>query len=381
MTISLPRRPLLATLLAALMLSTAAHGHAATVEQDTLTHLNHLRAIRADQNSAATIRYNQDLDAAWKFFLSHKAQSIPVLAAQMQAELKLKQPNDLILLDTGLLLYTYGGAPEKALAVDALTRLDPESAIVRANFKELFDFTFAVARDHEPRVLPVIERAFLPANPKINIPQRTLKLDGTQTCVFLYGAYGPGAETALRAKLADPAVTRRVLEILIWLGSPAALPEVNQAIAAAPSQEMVERATAYMMQAAGPAGRDAVLNLGTRPLSEKSRRYLDKLKPEIKLTSLASARASLDRFPGDKRLSDAVVATRVAAMLKNGSMNEATNPLAIIDSGLAPARLIADFSELRRRTFARLSTDALSEVEAINFLINTLRYKDAAGPR
>lgn len=378
MTLFRIRHSLCPLLLATWLASASPLAGANSIEQETLAHLRNLRAMQAGQSSTDTGRYNQQMDAAWRFFLANQAQTLPLLASQLAAELKLAKPNDLMLLDIGLLLYKNGGAQEKALAVDALTRLDPDAAIVRANFIEMFSLTFAVARDRNPRVLPVIEKAFLSSNPKISIPQRSLKLDAVTTSVFLYGAYGPQAEPVLRAKLADPAVTERVLEILIWTGTPAALPEVRALLEAAPAQNIFIRAVAYMMEAAGPAGREALLKLDRQTLPAAQRDYLTKVMPSIQLTSFEGARATLRPSASGRQPSAAQVAARVAQMLKDGGPDTSIDPLAIIDADLPVAPLLTDLTELRRRTFGRLSDDALSEVKAISFMINALRYKAAS---
>lgn len=377
MTFSRLRRVFAPALLSTLLGATSPWVHAINVEQDTLSHLRNMRAMQAGSSSTDTGRYNQQMDAAWRFFLSNKTQTIPLLAAQLQTELSLDKPNDLILLDIGLLLYKHGGTQEKALAIDALTRLNPEAAIVRANFIELFSLTFAVARDRNPRVLPIIEKAFLFSNPKFALPQRSLKLDGVTTCVLLYGAYGIEAEPMLRVKLADKAAAERVLEILIWTGTPAALPEVRALLAAQPGQNIFIRAVAYMMEAAGPAGREALLHLDSQALPPAQRDYLAKVMPAIKLTSFEAARATLRRNVGEPPPSAAAVAARVAQMLKDGGPDNGIDPLAIIDADLPAAPAIVDLTELRRRTFGRLSDDVLSEVKAISFMINALRYKAA----
>jgi len=67
--------------------------------------------------------------------------------------------------------------------------------------------------------LTLIDREFLRSDKKIVIPEHSLELDGTLVGVYLYGAYGADAESAVRAKLSDRASANRALEILIWLGS------------------------------------------------------------------------------------------------------------------------------------------------------------------
>jgi hypothetical protein len=318
------------------------------------------------------------MDDAWKFFQSNKAQVLPVLQTELKTELARAQPNDLVLLDIGMFVYANGGAEGRKAGVDALLKLNPQSPLVVANFKELFDFTYAAARDHDPRILPIIETVFLPSNREIFVPQHALRLDGTLACVFLYGAYGPELESILREKLADKALVKRVLEILVWLGSPASFPQVRNVVMGSKDYETFARATAYMMQAAGPEGRDFMLGLDANRLDTQSQQYLAKILPAVRSTSFESAGKPLAKLPGDKVLTDAEVAVRLRAMLQNFGKNDRTSPLAILNSGLATQMLIQNLIQIRSRTLHRLSDEALSEVERTNYLINALRYRKDA---
>jgi hypothetical protein len=354
---------------------------ATTVEQQALAHVANLKAIRPNQPAATIETYNKQMDAAWKFFQSNKAQVLPVLQAELTTELARAQPNDLVLLDIGMFVYSNGGAEGRKAGIDALLKLNPQSPLVVENFKELFDFTYAAARDHDPRVLPVIASVFLPSNQELFVPQHALRLDGTLACVFLYGAYGPESESIVRQKLADKALIKRVLEILVWLGSPASFPQVRNAVIGSKDYETVVRATAYMMQAAGPEGRNFMLGLDANRLDTQSQQYLAKVLPAVRSTSFESARNSLAELPGDTALTDSEVASRLRAMLQNFGKDDRTSPLAILNSGLSTEMLIQNLIQIRSRTLHRLSDEALSDVEVTNYVINALRYrKDAGNP-
>ena len=75
--------------------------------------------------------YNRQMDSAWKFYASHKPGILPILRAQLNAEIAREQPRDLVLLDVGLFVHENDGAEGKALARDALFRLNPRVAIIK----------------------------------------------------------------------------------------------------------------------------------------------------------------------------------------------------------------------------------------------------------
>lgn len=62
------------------------------------------------------------------------------------------------------------------------------------------------------------------------MPQHALQLDGTLVCVNLYGAYGPETETRFTSKLQGSSRAGRILEVLVWLGSPASLQQVGEVL-------------------------------------------------------------------------------------------------------------------------------------------------------
>ena len=116
---------------------------------------------------------------------------LPILRSRLKAETAAPHLSDLVVLDTGYYVYLNDQAEGKAVALDALAHLNFQAPIVVSNNKELFQFMRRAAKNHDPAVLPLIERAFLGSNKPIFIPAHALKLDGTLICVFLYGAYGP----------------------------------------------------------------------------------------------------------------------------------------------------------------------------------------------
>ncbi len=349
--------------------------NAATLEDETLDRLNQIRNIRTGQSAQVIEGYNQQMDASWRFFTANKDAIAPTLRAQLREEMARPQPSDLLLLDIGYFLFLDGSAQDQALGLDALFRLNPTSGIATENTQQLFQFAHAAARLHDTRVLQLIDQAFLSMDQQIFIPQHALKLDSTLLCVFLYGAYGPEAEAALKARLNDKAVAQRALETLVWLGSPAALPEVRAALRASPDLPTVQRVTAYAMQAAGPEGRDFMLSLPAGLLDAPSKDYLSRVQANIRNTSFSSIHRSFERFSGKRTLPDAEVAARLEAMIENMGRDDHLNPLAILDSGLSTDVLLPALVKVRSRSLHRLSDEALDDVKVVNALMNGLRYR------
>jgi hypothetical protein len=369
------RCPLVGVLLGILAAAMSVPGTAATLEQDVAARLDQLRAIKAGQSDATWATYNKQMDDAWKFYVSHEPEILPILRGQLKAEIARGQPSDAVLLDIGLFVHENDGSEGKALARDALFRLNAGAAVIIDNWKELFELTHAVTEDHDPRVLDLIDRHFLNSDRKIYIAEHSLELDGTLVCVFLYGAYGLDSEQHLRAKLQDRSVAKRVLELLVWLGSPDSVSQVGEALAVSPNYETLARVTAFMMQMAGPSGRDFMLKLDPNKLDPQSREYLAKIRPAIQGMSFDTIRSSFAQAPGGKKLTDAEVKSRIDAMSLNFGKDERTSPLAILDSGLGADFLIPSLLKLRPRSLYRLSDEALSEVEASNAIVNGLRYR------
>ena len=353
----------------------ASRSDAATLEEEVVSRLNGLRSVEIVDDAQRTADFNAQMDAAWQYFAANEKEALPVLRAQLRAELALPHPNDLVLLDVGLFLYKSGSAENRAVALDALERLDMRAPIVTGNRRELFDFLHAIAQERDPRVLGLTDRAFLTTENQVVPAPGGLRLDNTLLCVFVFGTYGPAAEDWLRNRLADKAVAKRVLEVLVWLGSPAAVPEAAAALDQTPDHETFMRVTTYMMQSAGPAGRGYMLSLDPARLETQSRDYLTKVRRAIQDMSAASFRTYFYALPGDTRLPDDEVARRVAAMIERAGKDDRTNPQAILDSGLPADRLIEQLTEARRRTFLRVTNEALGDAQITGALIAALRYR------
>jgi hypothetical protein len=361
--------------LGGLLAGTLYGARAATLEQETLTQLNVIRAVEAGGTAAQNAAYNKQMDAAWRFFAANKPQVLPILRSQLTAELAREQPNDLMLLDIGFFLNTNEHGEHESVARDALFRINSRASIIQTNYQEFFEFVHAVAQEHDSRVLQLIDSEFLPTGQKIFIPQHALELDGTLACVFLYGAYGADAERVLRERLKDRSDVKRVLELLAWLGSPDSVQAVGESLAVSPDYETFTRVTSFMMRAGGPAGREFMLTLAPDTLDARSREYLSRIRAAIQHTSFETVRESFANLPGEKTLADAEVKSRLDAMIAHFGTDDRTNPVAILDSGLESDFLIAQLLEVRRRSLYRLSDEALDDVKVTNTLINGLRYR------
>jgi hypothetical protein len=373
--VRLGRRTQFLSLVVLLAVAVVTGASAATLEQETAVRIEQIRGIKAGQSTETIATYNQQMNAAWQFYLSHKPQILPVLRGQLKAEMAREQPSDLVLLDVGSFLHENDGTEGKALAREALFRLNTQSAVIGENHKGLFELAHAAAEDHDLRVLGLTDASFLKSDERIFIPQHALQLDGTLVCVFLYGAYGLDAEGHLRAKLSDPAVAKRVLEVLGWLGTPDSLHQVGGTLVDSPSYETLARVTSFMMQVAGPGGREFMLKVDPQGLEPKAREYLLKVRAAIQAASFDVIRDSFSGFPGDKKLPSGEVQSRLEAMIANDGKDDRTSPLAFLDSGVGSDTLISSLLKVRAHTLYRLSDEALSDVQVTNTLINGLRYR------
>lgn len=360
--------------LLALLVTTVA---AADVEQETLKRLDQLRAISPEASAKMTEGYNRQMDAMWAFFNANKPAVLPVLRRELTQELKKAQHNDMVLLDIGYYLRLQDAPADKALGREALFGLDPTAKVIQANQQQLFEFAHEVAPDRDPRTLAFLDRAFLRGKVSAFIPQHALSLDDTMVCVFLYGVYGDGAEAHLDSLLGDKAISNKIIEILIWIGSPNSVPAVSAAMAAKGDYDTFVRGTAFMMKIGGPAGRTAMLALNPNDFHTRAQEYYAQVRQEIESTNYDGLKRMFANFPGPAKVSDDELKKRLAAMYAHYGKDADTSPAAIIDSGLPSPYLIGELSRIRTRMFHRISDEALSDVEITNAILTALRYRGA----
>ena len=346
-----------------------------TIEKQALTHLDTIKAIKADADEKTVAGYNKSLDEAWKFFNDNKASVLPVLRREISSELRRATPNDLLLLDIGYYLHLQPGSSDKELGKAALFKLNPASEIVYLNQQQLFNFTYAVAADEDPRVLPFIDRAFLRQKMSAYVAQHSLTLNETLVCVFLYGVHGQASEGHLRSLLADKALTRKVLEILIWIGTPDSVPAVREAMLADRNYETFSRATTFMMKTGGPEGRASMLRLNPKDFDAQSQEYFERVRPQIEATSYETLRKQFSTGRDFAPLTEDSLKKRLAAMYENYGKDDTTEPSAVLDSTLPRTFLINELLRIRARMFRRLSDEGLSDVVGTNSILNALYYR------
>ena len=370
------KRALAAVVLMLTTLLSCTSAFAISVQEQIQIHLENIRSVSAEGDSKAIDDYNRKMDAAWSFFMTNKTASLPALNEAVFVELKKPNPNNMLLLDVGYFLAKAGDGADKEVGKMALLALDPTAKVVRLNARQLFDFTHLVAASHDERVLNFIDRAFLRQPTSLFIPQHALKLDETLVCAFLYGVYGDGAEVHVAGALVDKAVAARAIEVLTWIGGPASVGRVEEAYRAEPTKDMFVRMTTFMMRAAGPQGRAAMLSVDAGKLDPDSKVYFDKVRPAIEATDFAGMSAAFDSLPVRPKLDDAEVQRRLADMYKNYGKDEKTSPVSILRSTIARDDLIKQLVAIRARTWNRISDEALYDIEGTNALLAALRYRD-----
>jgi len=352
-------------------------GYAST-ESEVKQRLDLIRSVtlHADKNKVA--EFNKSLDEAWTFFSKNKSSVLPILDRELKAELSKKQRSDLLLLDIGYFLYrsrkdnpAYGETATKSLL-----SLNYSSDIVLANYKELFEFTHFLAMDKDPRVLPVIEKAFLRRDGNtVFIPQHFLTLNSTLLSSFLYGVYGPESEKELQRLIAEPKLTNKVIEVLIWVGSERSLPQVKKVLARRSDNQTFQRVLAYMMKVGGPDGRGYVLGLKESALEQGARESLRKIRPQVESYGYHSYEKMLASKDSNPTLSKKELDKRLAAMYRNFGKDNETEPMAVLNSRYSKKYLMEKLYAIRARCLHRLSDEALSDVKVTNVLLNALRYR------
>ena len=358
-----------------LLAETMGTAQPASIEEETTKWLNTIRAMKPEGGRDATDLYSKQLDKAWKYFIAHKPNVLPILRRELSSELRKESPNQMLVLDIGYFIRLQGDQEDKELGREAFFAIDPGDQIVQWNGQQLFKFAHAVAPDRDPRTLPFFDKAFLRGNVTAFIPQHYLSLDETLVCVFLYGIFGEGAEKHLNSQLTGRSVVQRVIEILVWIGSPASVPEVAAAMTANPDYDTFVRGTAFMMTAGGPQGRATMLALPIGSFDAKSQQQYAKVRRDIEETTYDKLQ---ERFKGQSnpvRVSDGELEKRLSSMYLNYGKDDKTSPREFLLSGLPKTYLIKELSRIRTRMFYRVSDEALSDVKVTNALLNTLYYK------
>ncbi len=347
---------------------------AASLEQETLAHLERIKAMRADADAKTMESYNKNMDATWQFFNTNKSSVLPILRQELKRELQSEKPNQMLLLDIGYFIRLQPDAADRELGKTALLRIDPGAPIVRWNQPQLFLFAHLVAADQDPQILPFLDKAFLYKGVTAYLPQHALKLDETLVCVFLYGIHSGTSEQHLRSLLGNRDIANKVVEILIWLGTPASVPAVKEAMMGSRDYETFTRGTAFMMRTGGPQGRSFMLSVNPKDFDIKSQQYYAKVRKDIEAVSYQTLSAQFSGA-GKSALTDKELKQRLAAMYENYGKDKDTEPSAILNSSLPKNFLISEIQRIRSRMFYRLSDEALDDVQMTNAILNALYFK------
>ena len=372
-------KSLLTSAVIALYIAPVHFSHSATVEDSITEKLDLVRSITASNDDEVLKQYNKTLDDVWTYFRDNKDKSIPILLEQLKLEQSKAKPNDFFLLDIGYFLLLNGGKERvyEKEAMEALFKLDPSNEVVQFNMGTLFNFTRQAALNKEPRVLSFIDKVFLRnSEASIFLPLHSLKLNSTLMCVFLYGAYGEGAEDYLATLLQDNEVRLRVMEILIWIGSSESIEEINKTMLQNRDYETFGRALAFMMQNGGLRGQEIMLSVNPTKFDDKTQEYYSKVKPSIESITFEMMKQRFSRFPGEKNLSAEELKNRLTKIYENYGKDIETNPMSLLNSELPTDFLIDELKRIRLRTVYRLSDEALSDVKLTNALINALQYRN-----
>jgi hypothetical protein len=344
-------------------------------QRQALAHVERMRGIAAAKNADEARKYNVWLDEAWKFFLANPKDAVPVLRRELAVEMARKPRNDFMLLDLGYFLHEHGEASDRGPAREALLALDPGAPVMRFNQQELFDFTHAAASDGDPRVLAFIDRAFLRTPRPLQLPNGPA-LDATGACVVLYGSYGAAAEAHLRRLLTDAGVRQRVLEVLIWIGTPESNADVRSAmLAGAQDYETFVRAATFLVRAGGPQGRFFLLGIDAKALGTRPREYYTRIRKGVQDTNFETLAKAFDTV-ARVRIPDEELKRRMGAMTSGYGSGERVPPEAIVRSSLPRALLIEQLLRAREASLRRLTGSSLADVRMTDALLNALYYRE-----
>jgi hypothetical protein len=349
---------------------------AATIEQETVQRLNKIRALPPDVSPERMRQHNEEMDEVWQYYHEHRNQSLPVLRKELAKELKSKSPSQLLLLDVASFLYLDGELDDRKQALQALLAIDPSTGTIQSNFDQLFRLTQGLAVSADPRLLPFIDKTFLPTERGVFLSEQSFTLNPTLMCAFLYGVYGPEGERHLQPFLANPDLLERVLEVLKWIGSPASVDAVKNAVPKPVEYGMFSRELTFMMVNGGPQGREAMLAIDPEKLDTQAREQYQKVKPAIEAQNYAQLRPKFDQFTGEKNVDPEQIKRQLQAMIDNYGKDTRLNPQALLDSSLPKDYLIEQLTRIRARMFTQLVNQTLSDVELTNAVLNTLRYRD-----
>jgi hypothetical protein len=312
------------------------------------------------------------LQDAWKFFIANRKEVSLPLRRELTAELRKTARNHFILLDIGYFLYTHGEPADREIAKTALFALDPDAEIVRFNQEELFRFAHAVASERDERVLPMIDAAFLRKRADAApCGMRTSRSTRSPCACSSTARTATARRRTCAACSPTRPVARKVLDVLIWIGSPESNANAWSAMRAGDPETFVHGAT-FLMTMGGPQGRWLLLNANTRDLDARTasttrRSAAPSKRPRF--ASCASPSATPSRCGEELK-------RRLAAMNAGYGRDIRVSPAAILDSGVPREFLIEQLTRTRVVLLRRLAAEVPADVQRTNALINALRYRE-----
>jgi hypothetical protein len=318
---------------------------------------------------------NRRLDAAWKKLTARKSEILPILRQELAQETKKPVPDWFFLLDAAHFVQL-NDVGHRDLIVSALEKIDPDQPVIKANFEELFNMTFALedGGEPDPRLLVLIDRLFLLSDCQVFVPAHSLTLKGSLLGAFLYGPFGQRGEEHLLTLIERSSKhTKRIVGMLNWIGSPLSLDAIQKVLDHRPDATLFKMAIGALMRVGGARGREMALKIDPKELDEESRKYYREQRTAMKAVSFegvlrlykkAAAGAATPRSAED-------LEKQFTAAYEAGRSN-ALDPLAILMSSLPKETLAAKLIRVRGQMFRRLSDEAIDDVEGINEIIEAV---------
>jgi len=358
-------------------------GVAAASDADIVRQIDRLRGIQPTSDKARLDELNSRMDSVWRYLGEHKKEALPVVQRELEKEVAAGAKDQFLVLDLGSYL-AFEAAPGSGDAVvAALAAIDPASGVVQYNFQQLVNFTHAIAKTGDARVLPQIDRIFLPNERKLEFfrAPHYVKLDVTDLLVLLYGATGPDVEQHLLGRLekeTHPPHRHRLLAVLGMVGSERMTPALAGVLHAARDYDTIRRAGWALLTMGGPAGAEAVRTFRAEGVDDRSMEWLKRARSQLEKATYEAMLETARKLDGDApNVSDDELRLRLRKMYENYGVDDDTNPSNVLSSGIPTSELLVELKRVRSRTYFRLTNHVFEEVMVTNHLINTLQYKAA----
>ncbi|HVU17825.1 MAG TPA: hypothetical protein VHD32_12935 [Candidatus Didemnitutus sp.] len=357
-------------------------GRAADVAVQTLEHLNGLRGIQVPKEKEKTAELNARMDSTWEFVRKHREVALPVVETELKRAIAADPADQFFLLDMAFLLTQENGTKDATLAVGALERLDPAAEVIRANWKELFDFVMRLGAGggETDRYLAQVDRIYFSNKEDVTffLAPHYVQLNPLDVACMVYGVTGQAGASHLAHRLALPgADQKRILVILSAIGSEVDVPTVNQVMTSATDEETIARCVTFMAEVGGPSGRAAVLARNPRNLSAAAQKKFDQSRRQVERLGFDSLVAGLTEI-SQNRVSDRKLRQLLDRMEENNGEDSETPPAMVATSGLPTHEVLAQMKRIRARSFRRETNHVFEDLPIANAIINALQYRLAA---